>query len=1036
MWERSRRPAAGRAAAACRRHSSALLILVLALPLFATGRALGGLLRRLSDEQAGEARRNPAPLPALPSELIIAGHEGGCDGRYTSRGDGTWVRGSDGVQTPYRVVTPMERHNVRAEPNTESGVIASIRPGDVVYVTQTAEPAAGALWVRLAGPQGQAGERWALASDSSTVYMSPVGVPHGSVAELRASGARGFTCSAAGVVAVVDASAVLGPDRQPLATPPSRSPTAAPSAAATAEAASAPPPPSSSPTAQPAPAPTAHPAKVTSAPTAHPAPPVPTGTPSAAPSGAPSVSPTAEEAVPPEWPSWASEGDELAWLGGFQSQLPPDQLRMVRAAVPGSTAEAGHLTLLPLPHCIGRELAPRWGGATPGSRKWRQQRWTAPRTDAGAAMAAAVGEQSERMRVGRAGERPGREQRSKEEIVRRGWAQTRLGRKVSRKEGRAEQNWVVEGRRPPTSAASRRLQSTAAVDPWFTGAAVARRPEPRLRHTAARAVQQLPPQYSSDAGLRARQLRSGMRRVGDGTASPHPLGRCLELRSFVVLLDRRGGLLRARGLPTPTVGRYPATAAAGVSGADMRWVRAVKMLNQTAACGVVAGYSTPNAAYAFEWDFVADRLEVTPLPLFTVFTGDVECVGVRDFVLLARRDARVLVPPANSSVAAVDVTVYDDEVIRVRNGELIWRWRERLPFREDWLTDCIPSEAAPDLRGRAGCDPLGFTRATSIHWDRATRSIVVGTAALDTVFALDMRSGRPLWGVGRVGTVRVRQRGGRLLSRGFVDSPFYGPASAEMLGTLADGRSLMSVFDTDHLNIAVALDQPDTPTRGWRRRGPSTLAQRGWSQALLLALNHSRREAEVLWAWPPPPTRGAAAVSAAGFFQPLFGDVDLLPGGAQAVVTAGRIEPAPAQWPDGPGLPPLRPRVLTVDVTTGQIEAELLLASEVWGVDRAEPVLARPGLRFLDNTDGPRHLRRGALRFAAHDTVKVRFPQSAEVSLGRSPRPLPARAAGCCRSQAAARRPWLWAERGCRCRLAGGRWRWRWRSTRGDWRWR
>ena len=69
-----------------------------------------------------------------------------------------------------------------------------------------------------------------------------------------------------------------------------------------------------------------------------------------------------------------------------------------------------------------------------------------------------------------------------------------------------------------------------------------------------------------------------------------------------------------------------------------------------------------------------------------------------------------------------------------------------------------------------------------------------------------------------------------------------------------------------------------------RARADGGFRTRGASQALLLAVNESGRAAEVLWAWPPP----RSGAEDGGFFHPIGGDVDLLPSGTVAVVSAPR----------------------------------------------------------------------------------------------------------------------------------------------------
>eukprot|EP01062_Namystynia_karyoxenos_P025432 TRINITY_DN20008_c0_g1_i1.p1 TRINITY_DN20008_c0_g1~~TRINITY_DN20008_c0_g1_i1.p1 ORF type:complete len:859 (+),score=196.35 TRINITY_DN20008_c0_g1_i1:66-2579(+) len=781
------------------------------------------------------------PAPPQPA-VAVAGDPGGCDGPYEPLGRGEWARrGPAPGGTPYRVSTALRWHNVRTGPSTAAPVSFRLRDGAVALVSALCDLAAEGAADSTRWAQLRAGERrgWAvLAAGPGAEYLRPVGAAHGP-AVLRASPEGGYDCAAEGSGAWHSVSAALVAPAPPGAAEGPAGPAAPGAVCAAAAAAAA--------------------SAVAAA----------AGAAGAQEQGEGADAEPPEE--PPEWAAWADEGAALRWLGGLRTALPADQLEMLSGAVTGA-GSAAHLIVIGLPHCVGRRLSPH--GREPPRR--RPRRKPSGAVAGGWAAPTPVPLLRSQLRLGR-----------QAEAALRGWRQAR--REAAEAERRSLGELRAGARRALQLGPAARLEMQAEEAPV----------------SATQRVRWLdsPLDPSVIAGERNWTARRGLRFAGDGSGREHPLGLCTELRNFVVLLDSGGRLLRARGLPVPRSESYDRVGgAAGVGGMEGKWVRGVRTVNATAACGLVAGDHSPDSAYLFEWDFVSDRLAITPLPPATVPSGGLECLGAGEFALLARRDSEVAVEHRGRPRT---LSVYDDEPIRVRPpGRIAWRWRRHLPFRLGWLPGCGPGRH----EGAVACrDPLGYTQGTALYWSPAANWTLLAAAGLGTVFAVSKRSGAPLWSLGRVGSLRLTAGTG--LRR---------PASAEPRGRLRDGRRLLAVYDGPPPPAALGAETAEA------------------ARAVLFAVDPRRGAAEQLWERP-------AGGGGAGLHQPTGGDFDLLPGGEAAVITEGRLEPPAAAWPVPPDLPPLAGKITTAALDSGRALAELTLGPKVWGADRADPLLPRPG---------------------------------------------------------------------------------------------
>lgn len=179
-----------------------------------------------------------------------------------------------------------------------------------------------------------------------------------------------------------------------------------------------------------------------------------------------------------------------------------------------------------------------------------------------------------------------------------------------------------------------------------------------------------------------------------------------------------------------------------------------------------------------------------------------------------------------------DLPITFDEIYEInRKGEIMFNWNGSIaiPFDEN-----ISSEIS---RGK-----YDFQHGNAIFWDHELDLIYYSARHLDTVYAIDHKTGEIAWSVGRIGNLKSIAKNGTE-----IDSLFYHTHAIEKI---APNRFI--IFDNDKFNL----------TRENPRIGESRIVE--------FEVDLSAGVAREIWTWTP---------DGENYYSSAWGDADRLPNG-------------------------------------------------------------------------------------------------------------------------------------------------------------
>eukprot|EP00667_Euglena_gracilis_P005510 EG_transcript_5548 len=288
-----------------------------------------------------------------------------------------------------------------------------------------------------------------------------------------------------------------------------------------------------------------------------------------------------------------------------------------------------------------------------------------------------------------------------------------------------------------------------------------------------------------------------------------------------------------------------------------------------------------------------------------------------------------------------DRAVYDAFYEVTETGAIVWEWDARREFpwdqhqREHWFHtgDC---SQVWQLQKK---DCIDWMHGNTVYWDFEDDVIYYNSRSLDTFFKIDRRTRRRLWGIGRMGTVKMFDKEGKP-----APSLFYHAHSVDKQG----GRRFM-LYDNNYNNRHAMHGGP---------RLANLHFQSGMTEVELAA---DETEARITWSWFAP--RNYSSV--------FNGDADSLPNGNVL-----------GTFPQGISL---------VEVSrAGEVVWELRgppdkAAPYRWPIYRAERVYPRPLLRHPQQLTVRPGRRRVGLQLQVWNTHKSRLHTPAVLALRHAP---------------------------------------------------